>query len=241
MLISGMLTAVGIRREGLPRAARASVFGRLAFDLDRARRPEALVGMRQRILEESAPPRTPAERLGRLKLLGRVERLEALNQRLSYRSLPGLAEEILRGVPEALRDGVFAVRPLIPNLIVNAGEGFLVDAWQNLVELELMRNHGIGTGTVAAAETDTALGTELTTQYNPDNTRATGSLTEGASPNIFRTVGTNTVDAAVAATEWGLFSQAAAPGGTLWSRVVFTVINLASGDSLQTTYDLTVE
>jgi hypothetical protein len=140
--------------------------------------------------------------------------------------------------PSACR--VLAVRSL-RNLIVNAGENFLVDAWQNSVELEIMKYHGIGTGTTAAAEANTALETELTTQYNPDNTRATGSLTEGASTNIFRTVGTNTVDASAAITEWGLLSQAATGGGTLWSRVVFSAINLANGDSLQTTYDLTVE
>jgi hypothetical protein len=103
-----------------------------------------------------------------------------------------------------------------------------------------MKFHGIGTGATAAAETDTGCQTELTTQYNPDNTRATGSLTE-ASASVFRTVGTNTVDASVAITEWCLLSQAATGGGTMWSRVVFAAINLASGDSLQTTYDLTVE
>jgi hypothetical protein len=126
------------------------------------------------------------------------------------------------------------------NLIVNAGEAFLVDAWQNLVELEAMKFHGLGTGVVAAAETDSALGTELTTQYNPDNTRATGSLTE-ASASVFRSVGTNTFDASAAITEWGLFTQAATGGGTIFSRVVFAAINVASGDSVQTTWDLTVE
>jgi hypothetical protein len=152
---------------------------------------------------------------------------------------------------EALRvKGMLTLRHLDPaglrqtyharNLIVNAGEAFLVDAWQNLVELENMKFHGIGTGATAAAETDTGCQTELTTQYNPDNTRATGSLTE-ASASVFRTVGTNTVDASVAITEWCLLSQAATGGGTMWSRVVFAAINLASGDSLQTTYDLTVE
>ena len=127
------------------------------------------------------------------------------------------------------------------NLIVNAGENFLVDAFQNTVELEILKYHGLGTGTVDPAEGDTGCGTELTTQYNPDSTRATGSLTEGASTNIFRTVGTNAVDATVAVTEWCLMSQAATGGGTMWSRVEFAVINLVSGDSLQTTYDLTVE
>lgn len=127
------------------------------------------------------------------------------------------------------------------NLIVDSGENFLVDAWQNTVELENMRYHGIGTGSTAAAESDTGCQTELTTQYNPDNTRATGSLGEGSASNIFRTVGTNTVDASAAVTEWCLMSQASTGGGTMWSRVVFSTINLANGDSLQTTYDLTVE
>ena len=139
------------------------------------------------------------------------------------------------------RYALIAERGPIRNLIVNAGENFLVDAFQGSVEPEILKYHGIGTSAVSATETDTGCTTELTTQYNPDSTRATGSLTEGASANIFRTVGTNTVDAGVAITEWCLMSQAATGGGTMWSRVVFSAVNLSSGDSLQTTYDLTVE
>lgn len=126
-------------------------------------------------------------------------------------------------------------------VITTTGVNFLVDAWQNTVELEILRYHGIGTGTGAEAVGNTALGTELTTEYNPDNTRATGSLTEGASANIFRTVGTNTVDATVNINEHGIFSQAATGGGTLWDRSMFsgTPVGLTSGDSLQSTYDCT--
>ncbi len=125
-------------------------------------------------------------------------------------------------------------------VVTTAGVNYLVDALQNLVEPENLKFHGIGTGTNAEAAGDTALQTELTTQYNPDNTRATGSLTEGASANIFRTVGTNTVDASAAITEHGIFSQAATGGGTLLDRSVFSAVNLANGDSLQSTYDLTI-
>lgn len=124
-------------------------------------------------------------------------------------------------------------------VITTAGVGFLVDAWQNIVELENMKFHGIGTGGTAEAIGDTALVTESTTALNPDSTRATGSLTEGASANIFRSVGTLTVDAAVANTEHGLFSQAATGGGVLWDRSLYTVVNLANGDSIQITYDMT--
>ena len=169
--------------------------------------------------------------------------LKRLNDRLLRRAIAKgreFAPERLLVIPYEVKERIAAVRHS-PNLIVNAGENFLVDAWQNSVELENMKYHGIGTTNTAAAEGDTALAAELSTVYNPDNTRATGSLTEGASANIFRTVGTNTVDGSAAVVEWGLFSQAATGGGTLWSRVVFSTINLASADSLQTTYDLTVE
>lgn len=125
-------------------------------------------------------------------------------------------------------------------VVTTAGVNFLVDAFQGTVEPEILKFHGIGTGGTAEAIGDTALVTESTTALNPDSTRATGSLTEGASANIFRTVGTVTVDASVACTEHGIFSQSATGGGTLLDRSLFSVVNLASGDSLQATYDLTL-
>ncbi len=133
---------------------------------------------------------------------------------------------------EVLELGLASMR-----VVTTAGVNFLVDAFQNTTELENLKYHGIGVGTNAEAAGDTALQTESTTALNPDSTRATGTTTEGASANIYRTVGTNTVDASVACTEHGVFSQAATGGGTLWDRSVFSVVNLASGDSLQSTYD----
>lgn len=126
-------------------------------------------------------------------------------------------------------------------VVTTAFVNYLVDSLQdaegNLIDL--FRFHGLGTGTTAEAVGDTALVTELTTEYQTDNTRPTGTQVEGASANIYRSVGTITVDAAVAATEHGLFTQAATGGGTLMDRTVFTVVNLANGDSLQATYELT--
>lgn len=126
------------------------------------------------------------------------------------------------------------------HLVTNNGVGRLVDCWQNLNELEDLKYHGIGTGSTAEAQADSALVTELTTQYNPDSTRATGSLTEGASANIFRTVATNTVDATVTIAEHGILSQSATGGGVLWDRSVLSPTSgLNSGESLQTQYDMT--
>jgi len=124
-------------------------------------------------------------------------------------------------------------------VVTDVGVGFIVDAFQNSVELEIMKYHGFGTGSNAEAVGNTALHTELTTQYASDNTRPTGSTTEGATANIYRTVGTLSPDATVAITEHGIFSQAATGGGVLLDKSLFSAINLISGDSLQITYDLT--
>lgn len=125
-------------------------------------------------------------------------------------------------------------------VVTNAGVGYIVDAWQNTVELEDMKYHGIGRGSTAAVVGDTDIETELTTEYQTNNTRATGSTTESAS-NIFRSVGTNTVDAdpATDITEHGILSNATVGSGVLFDRHVFGGINLDNGDSLQSTYDAT--
>lgn len=125
-------------------------------------------------------------------------------------------------------------------VITDAGVAFLVDAWQGTVELEILRFHALGTGTTAEAASQTALVTELTTEYT-GNVRATGSLTEGATANIFRSVGTNTLDGTPGADieEHAIMSQAATGGGTMWDRSLTGGQALSSGDALQSTYDAT--
>lgn len=125
-------------------------------------------------------------------------------------------------------------------VVTTVGAEFLVDAFQNTTEIENFKFHGIGTGGAAEAVGNTALTTELTTEYNPNSTRATGTQTENGS-TVYRTVGTNTLDSGTPAiTEHGIFSAASA--GTLWDRSLFSAINLngTNGDGLQTTYDLTI-
>lgn len=126
-------------------------------------------------------------------------------------------------------------------VVTDTGVAYIVDAFQNTTELENMKFHGYGTGTNAEAAGNTALQTELTTQYPTDNTRPTGTTTEGATANIYRTVATLDPDADVAITEHAPFSQAATGGGVALDRSVFSAINLsgAGGDTLQTTFELT--
>lgn len=124
-------------------------------------------------------------------------------------------------------------------VVTDVGVGYIVDAFQNLVELENQKFHGIGTGSTAEAAGETALVTELTTEYNPDSTRATGTTTEQAA-NIYKTVATNTLDGTPGAAlrEHGIFSAASA--GVLLDRTLFAAITLSSGDGLQTDYRLTL-
>lgn len=125
-------------------------------------------------------------------------------------------------------------------VVTTVGVGYIVDAFQNSVELENMKYHGIGEDNTAEAVGDTDLVSELTTEYSTDNTRATGTTTEGATGNIYKTVATNTVDASAAIVEHGVFSAAAVGSGVLLDRSVFSVINLSSGDGIQSTYQLTL-
>lgn len=125
-------------------------------------------------------------------------------------------------------------------LVTDAGVAYIVDDWDGGANtIDLFNYHGVGTGTTAEAAGDTALVTESTTALNPDSTRATGTKTQPAA-NQMRTTGTVTFDASAAITEHGIFTQAATGGGTLLDRSVFSAINVASGDSIQIQYTLTL-
>ena len=135
-------------------------------------------------------------------------------------------------------------------VITTVGVNAVSDAFQGTFTLSNFKFHGLGTGTAAEAAADTTLGTELTTQYTTNNTRATGTQTEGdgtggtgtALAHVYRTVGENILDEAVTAlTEWGLFSQAAAPGGTLFDRALFTAQSPSAGMTVKSIYDLTIQ
>jgi len=98
--------------------------------------------------------------------------------------------------------------------------------------------HALGTGVTAAAVGDTGMGTELTTEYNPDSTRPTGTHTSAA--GVYESVGTITIDSGTpAVTEHGVMG-AASGASTLIDRHTFTAVNMASGDSFVATYQLTI-
>ena len=99
----------------------------------------------------------------------------------------------------------------------------------------------IGTGTAAAATSDTALGTELASN-GFDRAAATLSrvTTDDADDTAQLVVTwTSSSNSTVAVTEVGAFNALTA--GTMLGRQTFAAVNLASGDKLEITYKFDVD
>jgi hypothetical protein len=143
---------------------------------------------------------------------------------------------VRRGNGEVVDLGLASLR-----VITTTGVNFIVDAFQNSVEVENMKFHGFGTGSGSEAIGNTALGTELTTEY-VSNVRPTGTTEEGASANIYKTVATLSPDSGgtLQITEHGIFDQAATGGGVMLDRDLFTAVPIVAGsDSLQADEQIT--
>lgn len=217
-----------------------------SFTIERANRggsePPAAPQKRDRlrdILLRHSVPNTGIAEVDRYRLRNLPNVLRGLASIAAARAVGAptfcgvISAVVRRANGEVLDLGVISCR-----VVTDTGVAFIVDAFQNTTELENMKFHGFGTGSTAEAAANTALVTELTTQYATDNTRPTGTTTEGATANIYRTVATLSPDASVAITEHGIFSATSA--GVMLDRSVFSAINIGSGDSLQMTYDLTL-
>ena len=119
--------------------------------------------------------------------------------------------------------------------------GCVTDAYVNLLvdDLQLavaghstFMYHDSGTGVAAEAATDTGLGTPC------GEARDTGTQIEGATANIYKSVATHTYGGSFAITEHGLFNAATA--GTLMDRTKFAAVNVANGEKIEFTYQLTI-
>lgn len=203
-------------------------------------------GLRGFLTHALPRPGLPAEvNVWRLKNLPRlttqylrVAAAVAIGRMFGVATLHGrCAHRVYRGDGRVLEYGIASYR-----VVTTAFVNYLVDAMQADQAFENFKFHGWGTGTVAEAVGDTGLGTEFTTEYATDNTRVTGTQTEGASANIYRTVATFDPDSGttLAVTEHAVH-LAATGATTICDRSKFAAITLtvADGDTLQTTYELT--
>lgn len=118
-------------------------------------------------------------------------------------------------------------------LVTVAFVNFMVDQLQTETsEWGDFKFHDSGVGVTAPANTDTDIET------TDGEARVTGTQIEGASANIYKSVGTITYTTTKAITEHGLFSIVT--GGTLMDRNTFTAINVVNTDQIEFTYELTV-
>ena len=123
-------------------------------------------------------------------------------------------------------------------LVTTAGVRAVTDHMANTTT-DLLNDfswHAIGIGTVDPDASDTTLGSEVESRVEDTTSRTS---TSSGDDYRYSTSAEVTASAAVAVTEHGLLSSNA--GGTLFDRSEFAVINLSSGDSLTTTYQVTFQ
>jgi len=138
--------------------------------------------------------------------------------------------------------GTWASSKLHANLITNTGKAAVASRINGSGSEPVFASIGQGTGTTAAAATDTALQTEVTASGGAAAGvhvvgAATASRTTTTVTNDTATfVGTVSITGTIAVTESGVFN--ATTNGVMLARQVFTAVNVVNGDSLQYTWNI---
>lgn len=127
---------------------------------------------------------------------------------------------------------------VIANLITNAGKAAVASRINGAGSEAAFTYAAIGIGTAAAAATDAALESEITTNGGQRAAVTPSRITTTVTNDTARNVVTFTFTGAFAVTEAGLLN--ASSSGVLLNRQVFTAVNVASSDSLQITIDVSV-
>ena len=131
-------------------------------------------------------------------------------------------------------DGVVTDYGLVScRVVTTAFVNFVVDQLQTETSaFGDFKYHDSGVGVTAENITDTDIET------TDAESRATGTQAEGATANIYKSVGTIAYTTTKVITEHGLFN--ASTGVTLMDRTVFAAINVENGNSIEFTYQLTL-
>ena len=117
----------------------------------------------------------------------------------------------------------------VDNLVVTAGKGYVASRMKDTTATA-MSHMAIGSGSTAAAASDTALGNQLGRVALTSTTVSSAVVTYVAS----FPAGTGTG----AVTEAGILN--ASSSGTLLCRTVFSVVNKGASDSMTVTWTVTV-
>ncbi len=134
--------------------------------------------------------------------------------------------------------GTWADSMVVENLVVDAGKA-AVAGLINGVIANFFEYIAIGTGAVAPAAGDTALGAEITTGGGARAIGTTSRVTTDVANDTAQIVLTYSFTLSFAVTESGVLDSAAA--GILLCRQTFAAINVVNGDSLQVTWKIDVD
>jgi len=127
----------------------------------------------------------------------------------------------------------------VANLITNAGMAGVASRINGADSEAAFTYIAIGTGTTAAAATDTTLETEITTGGGARASATASRTTTDVTNDTATLVKTFSFTSTFAVTEAGALN--AASSGVLLNRQVFTAVNVVNGDSLQVTINVDVD
>ena len=116
----------------------------------------------------------------------------------------------------------------VDNLVVTTGKGYVASRMKDATATA-MSHMAIGTGSTAAAASDSALGSESA------RVALTSTSVSGADVTYVATFGAGTGTAAI--TEAAILN--ASSSGTMLCRTVFAVVNKAASDSMSVTWVVT--
>ena len=119
------------------------------------------------------------------------------------------------------------------NLVVNTGLAYIVSRMTGTSK-NVMSHMALGSGTTAAAASQTDLVSVLGSRENLDSTTITGSSNEKVQYIASFEAG----DGTGAVTEAGLFN--ASSSGDMLCRTVFSVVNKAADDTMTVTWTITL-
>ena len=121
----------------------------------------------------------------------------------------------------------------VKNLVVNKGLEYIASRMKDASK-SVMSHMGLGSGTTAAAASQTDLVTLLGAREALDSTTISGSNNE----KVVYVSAFEAGDATGAVTEAGIFN--AASGGDMLCRTVFSVVNKAADDTMSVTWTITL-
>ena len=127
----------------------------------------------------------------------------------------------------------------ISNLVTNTGMAGVASRINGADSEAAFTYIAIGTGTTAAAVTDTTLETEITTGGGARAAATASRVTTDVTDDTAQLQKTFSFTATLAVTESGTLNAASV--GVLLARQVFSAINVANGDSLQITWQFDVD